>query len=82
MDRVFFSDRARPRARVNKITFSQENFNMNDATVPLSGEVFWMERLVARHWERVEVYIQAFSSFSLRIMWIVSIHKTLSFCNS
>jgi|LakMenE01Jun11ns_1017448.scaffolds.fasta_scaffold9262255_1 hypothetical protein len=55
------------RARVNKITFSQENFNMKDVTVPLSGEVFWIERLVARQWERVEVYIQAFSSFSLTL---------------
>jgi hypothetical protein len=39
---------------------------MIDVTVPLSGEVFWIERLVARQWERVEVYIQAFSSFSLK----------------
>jgi len=66
MDRVyFFSDQARLRGRVNKITFAQENFNMIDVTVPLSGEVFWIECLVARQWERVEVYIQAFSSFSL-----------------
>ena len=50
-----FSDRARPRARVNKITFSKKNFNMKDVTVPLSGEVFWIEQIVARHWERVEV---------------------------
>jgi hypothetical protein len=33
---------------------------MKDVTVPLLGEVFWIERLVAR-WERVEDYTQAFS---------------------
>ncbi len=48
-----------------KITFLQENFNMKDVTVPLLGEVFWIKSFVARHWERVKVYIKAFSSFSL-----------------
>ncbi len=42
---------------------------MIDVTVPLSGEVFWIEHLVARQWERVEVYIQAFSSFSLVLIY-------------
>jgi hypothetical protein len=28
-------------------------FNMKDVTVPLPGEVFWIEQIVARHWERV-----------------------------
>jgi len=65
-DRVyFFSDWARLRGRVNKITFAQKNFNMIDVTVPSSGEVFWIEEKTARYWGRVEVYIQAFSSFSL-----------------
>jgi len=40
---------------------------MIDVTVPLSGEVFWIEEKTARYWGRVEVYIQAFSSFSLLV---------------
>ena len=42
---------------------------MIDVTVPLLGEVFWIERLVARQWERVEVYIQAFRITSQLIMY-------------
>jgi hypothetical protein len=38
---------------------------MKDVTVRVPGEVFWIEQIVARHWERAEVYIKAFSSFSL-----------------
>ncbi len=45
------------RARVNKITFSKKNFSMKDVTVRVLGEVFWIEQIVARHWERAEVYI-------------------------
>jgi hypothetical protein len=41
---------------------------MKDVTVRVPGEVFWMEQIVARHWERAEVYIKAFSSFSLNKM--------------
>jgi hypothetical protein len=37
---------------------------MKDVTVRVPGEVFWIEQIVARHWERAKVYIKAFSSFS------------------
>ena len=38
---------------------------MKDVTVRVQGEVFWIEQTVARHFHGSNLYIKAFSSFSL-----------------